>query len=108
MFFIFLISIFCFVVNVVFFHEGETECSKTWAHKIQMQGNHTKERIQHSEHRESLKSTVDLFIVINADKNKYMVMSQDQNAGRKHSIENDDSSFERLEEFKSKFYSRRN
>jgi len=37
---------------------------------------------------------------INADKTKYMVMSRDQNAGRSHNIETDNSSFERVEEFK--------
>ena len=30
----------------------------------------------------------------------YMVMSRDQNAGRSHSIKNDNSSFERVEEFR--------
>ena len=29
-----------------------------------------------------------------------MVMSRDQNAGRNHNIKNDDSSFERVEQFK--------
>jgi len=33
-----------------------TECSETSAYKIQTPRNHTKERIQHSEHGESLKS----------------------------------------------------
>ena len=37
---------------------------------------------------------------VNADKTKYTVMSWDQNAGRSHSIKTDNSSFERLEEFK--------
>jgi len=32
---------------------------------------------------------------VNADKTKYMVLSQDQNAGRGHSINIDNSSFER-------------
>jgi len=32
-----------------------TECSEMLAHKIHTPGNHPKERIQHSEHRESLK-----------------------------------------------------
>jgi hypothetical protein len=36
----------------------------------------------------------------NADKNKYMVMSRDQNAGRSHNINIDNSSHERVEEFK--------
>jgi len=36
---------------------------------------------------------------MNAEKSKYMVMSQDQNAGQSHSIKIDNSSFERVEEF---------
>jgi len=37
---------------------------------------------------------------VNADKTKYMVMSRDQNAGRSHSMKIDNSSIERVEEFK--------
>jgi len=37
---------------------------------------------------------------VNADKTKYMVMSQDQNAGRSHNINIENSPFERVEEFK--------
>jgi len=37
---------------------------------------------------------------VNADKTKYMVMSRDQNAERSHSMKTDNSSFERVEEFK--------
>ena len=37
---------------------------------------------------------------VNADKTKYMVMSRDQNAGRIHSVRMDNSTFERVEEFK--------
>ena len=37
---------------------------------------------------------------VNADKTKYMVMSQDQNAGQSHSMKTDNSSFERMEELK--------
>ena len=37
---------------------------------------------------------------VNADKTKYMVMSRDRNAGRGHSVEIDNSSTERVEEFK--------
>jgi len=33
-------------------------------------------------------------------KTKYMVMSRDQNAGRTHSMKTDNSSFERVDEFK--------
>ena len=37
---------------------------------------------------------------VSADKTKYMVMSRDQNAGRIHSVGMDNSTFERVEEFK--------
>ena len=37
---------------------------------------------------------------LNDDITNYMVMSRDQNAGRSHSIEIYNSSFERVEEFK--------
>jgi len=37
---------------------------------------------------------------VNADKTKYMVTSRDQNAGQSHSMKIDNSSFERVEEFK--------
>ena len=37
---------------------------------------------------------------VNADKTKYMVMSRDQDAGQSHSMKTDNSSFERVEDFK--------
>ena len=37
---------------------------------------------------------------VSADKTKYMVMSRDQNAGRIHNVRIDNSTFERVEEFK--------
>ena len=37
---------------------------------------------------------------VSADKTKYMVMSRDQNAGQNHSVRSDNSTFERVEEFK--------
>jgi len=37
---------------------------------------------------------------VNADTTKYMVMSPDRNAGRSHDIKFENSSFERVEEFK--------
>jgi hypothetical protein len=39
-------------------------------------------------------------LVVNAGKTKYMVMSRAQNAGRSHIMRNDNSSFERVEEFR--------
>jgi hypothetical protein len=36
----------------------QTVCSETLAYNIQMQGNHPKERIEHSEHGKSLKSII--------------------------------------------------
>jgi len=46
----------------------QTECSKTSAHNIQMPWNHPKERTQHSEHGESLKSRI-LFLFSNFSHN---------------------------------------
>ena len=37
---------------------------------------------------------------VNADETKYRIKSRDQNTGRNHRIETDNSSFERLEQFK--------
>jgi len=37
---------------------------------------------------------------VNADKTKYKVMSRDQNGGRNHNIKSDNSSFQRVEQFK--------
>jgi hypothetical protein len=37
---------------------------------------------------------------VNVDKTKYMVMSRDQNAGRSLNIKTDNSSLERVEQFK--------
>jgi hypothetical protein len=37
---------------------------------------------------------------VNSDKAKYKAMSRDQNAGRRHNIKTDNSSFESVEEFK--------
>ena len=39
-------------------------------------------------------------LAVNADKNKYMVMSRDQNAGRNHNLKIDNGSFEAVEELK--------
>jgi len=36
----------------------QTECSETSAYKIQMPGNYPEEKIQHTEHSESLKSII--------------------------------------------------
>ena len=45
-------------------------------------------------------ASLEIGLEVNADKIKYMVISQDQNAGWSHSIKNDYSSFEKMEEFK--------
>jgi hypothetical protein len=37
---------------------------------------------------------------VNADETKYMVMSRDQNAGRSHNTNTDNSPFESVEEFR--------
>ena len=45
--------------------------------------------------------SVHLFgLEVNADKTKYMVMSRDRNAGRGHRVKTDNTSIERVEEFK--------
>ena len=45
-------------------------------------------------------ATRQIGLEVSADKTKYMVMSRDQNAGRIHSVRMDNSTFERVEEFK--------
>ena len=45
-------------------------------------------------------ATKETGLEVNVDKAKYMVMSRYQTAGRSQSMKNDDSSFERVEEFK--------
>jgi hypothetical protein len=45
-------------------------------------------------------ATKEIGLEVNADKTKYIVMSWDRNAGRGHSVKNDNSSIERVEEFK--------
>ena len=45
-------------------------------------------------------ATKEIGLEVNADKTKYMIMSRGQNAGRSHSMKTDNSSIERVEEFK--------
>ena len=45
-------------------------------------------------------ATKEIGLNVNADKTKYMIMSRDQDAGRRHSMKIDNSSIERVEEFK--------
>ena len=45
-------------------------------------------------------ATREIWLEVSVDKTKYMVMSRDQNAGRIHSVRIDNSTFERVEEFK--------
>ena len=45
-------------------------------------------------------ATREIGLEVNADKTKYMVVFQDQNAGRINSVRIDNSTFERVEEFK--------
>ena len=45
-------------------------------------------------------ATRDIGLEVSADKTKYMVMSRDKNAGQIHSVRNDNSTFDRVEEFK--------
>ena len=41
-----------------------------------------------------------LYVEVNADKTKYMVMSREQTAGLSHTMKVDNSPIERVEEFK--------
>jgi len=43
---------------------------------------------------------MEIGLEVNADQTKYTVMSRDQNAGRRHNVKNDNSYFERVEQFK--------
>ena len=45
-------------------------------------------------------ATREIGLEVSADKTKYMVMSRDQIAGRIHSVRIDNSTFDRVEEFK--------
>jgi len=45
-------------------------------------------------------ATREIGLEVSADKTKYMVMSRDQNAGQNHRVRIDNSTFERVEEFK--------
>jgi len=45
-------------------------------------------------------ATREIGLEVSADKTKYMVRSRDQNAGQNHSVRIDNSTFERVEEFK--------
>ena len=47
-----------------------------------------------------LAATKEMGLEVNAHKTKYMIVSRDQNAGRIHSMKMDNSSIERVEEFK--------
>jgi len=53
------------------------------------------------EHAEALvAATREIGLEVSADQTKYMVMSRDQNVGQIHSVRTDNSTFERVEEFK--------
>ena len=45
-------------------------------------------------------ATKEIGLEVNADKTKYMVMSQEQTAGLSHTMKIDNSSIERVEEFR--------
>ena len=45
-------------------------------------------------------ATREIGLEVSADKTKYMVVSRDQNARQNHSVRIDNSTFERVEEFK--------
>jgi hypothetical protein len=45
-------------------------------------------------------ATKEIGLEVNAEKTKYMIMTRDQNVERSHSVKTDNSSIERVEEFK--------
>jgi hypothetical protein len=45
-------------------------------------------------------ATKEIGLEVNADKTKYLVISRERNAGRDDSVKTDNSSIERVEEFK--------
>ena len=49
---------------------------------------------------QKLSATREIGLEASADKTKYMAMSRGQNVGRNHSVRIDNSTFERVEEFK--------
>ena len=51
-------------------------------------------------HEALVAATREFGLDVSADKTKYMVMPRDQNAGRIQSVRIDNSTFERVEEFK--------
>ena len=48
----------------------------------------------------SVAATKEIGLEVNADITKYMIMSRDQNAARRHSMKCNNSSIESVEEFK--------
>ena len=56
--------------------------------------------IYYREKHRSCVSSKEIELEVNADKTKYMVLSQYQNTGRSHNIKIDKSSLEMVEEFK--------
>jgi hypothetical protein len=48
----------------------------------------------------SVFTTKEIGLEVNADRNNYIVMTQDQNAGQIHTMKIDNISFERVEEFR--------
>ena len=45
-------------------------------------------------------ATWEIGLEVSADETQYMIMSRDQNAGQNHNVRIDNSTFERVEEFK--------
>jgi len=50
--------------------------------------------------KENAEPTMEIGLEVSADKTKYMVMSQVQNAGRIHSVRIDNNTLEKVEEFR--------
>jgi len=57
-------------------------------------------RTYYKEKYRRLNSLVEIGLVVNADKTKYMVMSRDQNAGQSHNMKIENSTLESVEDVK--------
>ena len=92
-----------YAIRMVQVNQDGLKCNATHPLRVYDYGGNILDRREHTIKRKTealLIGSKKIGLEVNADKTKYMVMSRDQNAGRSHSIKTDNSSFERVEEFK--------
>ena len=88
--FLLMMLTYCFVT-----YQGFMEC------EINYNYNYNRSILTIKKHTEALVfATKEIWLDVNTDKTKYMFMSGDQNAGWSHNITIDNSSFERVGEFR--------